>query len=246
MGKIITVISGKGGVGKSTVSAGLGVALNKLGAKVLLVDCDSRLRCLDLMLSTTKDSLFDLTDIINGETDITSAAVQVEKTFGLYVLSAARDDSLVRGFEVFKEKIKQAAEIFDYIILDSPAGIGGDFESAVKTADSLLVVSTPEPVSIRDALTTAKTAQKLTDSPARLVINRMQYALVKKGLYVNADNMIDSTEVQLIGIVPFDEKTHKNAILGIPTKKGRAADAFLRISKRIRGERIPLPKAKKI
>ncbi len=246
MGSIITVISGKGGVGKSTVSAGLGTALTTLGAKVLLVDCDSKLRCLDLMLSTSKESVFDLTDVINSEATVSEAAVSVEGTFGLYVISAARDDSLSDRADTFKEMMAKAKETYDFIILDSPAGIGGDFEAAVKAADRLLVVSTPEPVSIRDAETAAKQAERLGEAKARLIINRMDYALVKKGLYANADNMIDRTEVQLIGIVPQDVSAHKNAIIGVPTKKGRAAKAFLRIAKRLKGERIPLPKAKKI
>lgn len=246
MGSIITVISGKGGVGKSTVSAGLGTALTLLGSKVLLVDCDSRLRCLDLMLSTSQNSAFDLTDVINGEAEVSEAAVAVDGTFGLYVISAARGNSLSENADTFKQKMKNAAEIFDFIILDSPAGIGGDFEAAVKAADRFLVISTPEPVSIRDAETAAKQAERLGDARARLIINRMEYSLVKKGLYANADNMIDRTEVQLIGIVPQDTLAHKNAILGVPVKKGRAAGAFLRIAKRLKGERIPLPKAKKI
>lgn len=246
MGNIISVISGKGGVGKSTLSCGLGMALTKLGSKVLLVDCDSKLRCLDLMLSTSKDSLFDLTDVLNGEADVSEAAVNVPSTFGLYVLSAARDDALSKNAGIFKDKMKSALEIYDYVILDCPAGIGPDFETATAASDRILVVSTPEPVSIRDAETAAKYAEKMGEASARLIINKMEYSLVKKGLYANADSMIDRTEVQLIGIVPYDMKAHKNAIIGAPTKKGRAADAFLRIARRIRGERIPLPKAKKI
>lgn len=246
MGRIITVISGKGGVGKSTVSSGLGIALTRLGAKVLLVDCDSCLRCLDLMLSTSKDTAFDLTDVISGEAELTDAAVAVEGCFGLYVISAARDSALRENSSVFAQKMKSAKEIFDYIILDSPAGVGADFKAAALAADALFVVSTPEPVSIRDAETAAKKAEKLSGAKSRLIINRMDYKLVKKGLYANADNMIDRTEVQLIGIVPNDASAHKNAILGRPVVKGRAAKAFLRIAKRVRGERVPLPKAKKI
>lgn len=243
---VISVISGKGGVGKSTVSCGLGAALTTLGKKVLLIDCDSKLRCLDLMLSTNSRTAFDLTDVLNGECEMNEAAVAVENTYGLYVVSAPRDSIISENPSALKDAVEKAKELFDIIILDSPAGVGKEFEATVSSADLTLVVATPEPVSIRDAETAGMTAEGINPVETRLIINKLNYELVKKRLYANADNVIDGTKVQLLGIVPDDIKAHESAIKGTPLKKGRAARAFTRISRRINGEFVPLPKAKKI
>ncbi|MGN1080648.1 MAG: AAA family ATPase [Acutalibacteraceae bacterium] len=246
MGRVLSVTSGKGGVGKSTVTCGLGTALSRLGFRVLAVDCDSGLRCLDLMLSTSKDSAFNLADVISGEADISQSAVAVSEAPGLYVLSAPQYPEALNDLNGFKTAVRSGAESFDYVLLDCPAGIGKDFESVVSVSDGIMIAATPDPVSVRDAETAAERAGKLTNAPSRLIINRFDIKLVKKGLYLNIDKMIDGTAVRLIGVVPEDKAVHRSLIMGNPPAKGCAAKAFMRIARRIRGERVSIPKAKKI
>lgn len=246
MGKILAVASGKGGVGKSTVVCGLGAALAKSGKTVLLADCDSGLRCLDLMLSTSKDSAFNLADAVNGGASVSQCAVECEKLRGLFVLSAAYHPGALEETEKFKKAMREAAENYDYILLDCPAGIGREFESAVKASDGVFTVATPEPVSVRDAGTAARAAEKLSGVPARLIINRLDLGLVKKGIYFNADKIIDGVCARLIGVVPEDEKAHRSTVTGVPILSGRAAKAFCRIAGRVNGQKIAIPKPRKI
>ena len=244
MEKLFAITSGKGGVGKSTVAVGIASALAELGETVLLIDMDEGLRCLDLMLGLSEKIAFDLSDALVNR-DVRGALYPVDKHKGLYLIPAPDDKGKIDP-DLFGEFIREAAKSFDRIILDFPAGF--DFTNYTVLPDStvFLTVCNPDPISLRDAFAVGDKLFTLKKQQLRLIINRFSYDYIKKGIYGGIDNMIDTTAIRLLGIVPLDYNLPISACKGVVQKKGNAPKAFKRIAKRITGQAVPLPKPKKI
>ncbi len=243
MGMVLAVTSGKGGVGKSTVSVGLGVAFAKQGKKVLLIDMDEGLRCLDLMLGIDSATVFDLADILSGK-DIEDAVYTCNDFEGLSLIPApAKPDSVdSKAFKDFSEKIKG---MFDVVIFDFPAGINLTLYDALPEGTQFFTVAVPDPVSIRDAAAVGNQLKTLSVS-ARLIINRFVHKQSLKYKHKNIDGMIDGVSIRLIGIVPESEELTLLSLKHKLNRRGKAIKAFTRIADRIQGERVLLPKLKKI
>ncbi|MGN0174502.1 MAG: septum site-determining protein MinD [Acutalibacteraceae bacterium] len=241
MNNVYVITSGKGGAGKSTVSAFLGVELCKLGKKVLLIDMDEGLRSLDLMLDVSSHTLFDVSDIIKGNCNVNQAILPVKQCANLYLLPApvtVNSLNSPKGMRILCDKL---SEYFDFILIDSPAGVGKGFINAISGADNALVVVNPDAVSVRDGAYVAKLLRENKISNIRLVINKLDVDLVKKGIYYNIDEVIDATTLQLIAAVPYDTELLKefnnctNMLYSSP-----ALEAFSRLAKRILNENVPL------
>ena len=243
MGQVFAVTSGKGGVGKSTVSVGLAVAFTKLNKKTLLVDMDEGLRCLDLMLGTDKSQVFDLSDILMGR-EMQDAVYESENFEGLYLIPAPADIGRIDAFS-FSAFAKQAAEEFDTVIFDFPAGMDFSLYTCLPKETLFLTVAVPDPVSVRDA---AAVSAKLSDisCASRLIINNFTYSLIKRRIFNNIDGMIDGASLQLLGVVPHSEELMLLSVKHKLNPKGRSMAAFLRITKLLCVEHILLPKPKKI
>lgn len=241
MKNVYVITSGKGGVGKSTVTAYLGVELCKTGKKVLLIDMDEGLRSLDLMLNVSSHTLFDVSDIIKGNCNVNQAVIPVKKCSNLYLLPApitVNSLNSPKGMKILCEKL---SDYFEFILIDSPAGVGKGFINAISGAENAFVVTNPDPVSVRDASYVAKLLRENNFSNARLIINKLDEKLVKKGIYYNIDEIIDSTTLQLIGVIPFDVeliKSFNNCTESMYVSP--ALDAISRIKYRILGKNIPL------
>ncbi len=205
MSQIIVMASGKGGTGKSTVSAGLSVSLAKQGKKVLLIDCDCGMRGLDLMLGVEKDVVFDVSDVVCGNCDYSKAIYQVEDAGGLYLMSAPIDASEEVSPSVMKQITQELSDNYDYILIDAPAGVGSSFDTAIEPAQRAVIVVNAEPTSVRGCLNVRK---KLTDkgiTDIRLIINRFNERNFRTmGIYKDLDEVIDVCKTQLIGLVPDD------------------------------------------
>lgn len=243
MGRVFAVTSGKGGVGKSTVSAGLALAFCRLGRRVLLVDMDEGLRCLDLMLGVDKLAVFDLSDIMLGK-EINDAVYKVEPYKGLYLVPAPQEIGKIDTFS-FTAFAAEAERLYDTVIFDFPAGMDFTLYPALPPDTLFLTVASPDPVSVRDASAVSLRLGKLSLS-SRLVINNFSYRLCKSRVYDNIDGIIDSAALQLIGIIPASEEL---ALLSVNHKlspRGRPMKAFVRLAKRLEGEHILLPNLKKI
>ena len=243
MGKVLGITSGKGGVGKSTVSIGLAMAFAESGEKVLLVDMDEGLRCLDLMLGVDSDVVFDLADVLMGK-DIEDALQQSAYTKGLYLIPAPASVGMIDVFS-FARFVKEAAGIFDRVIFDFPAGIDLRLYKSLPKDALFLTVAVPDPVSLRDAAAISTELDKAS-LDARLVINRFIYKQSIKWNFKNIDSMIDASALRLIGIVPEAEELAMLSLKHKLSRKGKAIAAFKRISRRICGENVPLKKIKKI
>lgn len=243
MGKIFAVTSGKGGVGKSTVSVGLSLALAKMGKKVLLVDMDEGLRCLDIMLGVDKSVVFDLSDILHGK-EISDAVYQSILDENLFLIPAPSKLGLIDSFS-FTRFVNEVEKLYDTVIFDFPAGIDFTLYSCLPKESLFLAVAFPDPITVRDAGVVSKKLFEI-GCQSRLIINNFQYKLTQKRLFKNIDDIIDESALRLIGIIP---KSEELALFGMKHKlktKGNAMLAFSRIAKRLYGENVKLPKPKKI
>lgn len=245
MGKVIVITSGKGGVGKTTTTANLGTGLAAMGQKVCLVDTDIGLRNLDVVLGLENRIVYDLLDVVEGNCRIRQALIK-DKQFGenLVLLPAAqtREKDAVKP-EQMKKLMNHLRQEYDFILLDSPAGIEHGFKNAIAGADMALVVTTPEIAAVRDAdrIIGLLEAAELYDP--QLVINRMRPDMVRKGDMMDISDIDDILAIRIIGVVPDDQDIIVSTNKGEPIvtdRKSRAGQAYRNIVHRLMGEDVPL------
>jgi CobQ/CobB/MinD/ParA nucleotide binding domain. len=242
LGRILLVASGKGGAGKSTFSVNCGTELSRRGRKVLLIDGDAGLRSLDLMLAVSDKALFDIGDIFASRCETEKAIIQTNRP-NLFLLPAPQSNcEYLADSEAVGRLCSELARTFDYIIIDSPAGVGDYVTAPAPVADCVIVVANTEPVSIRSAERLAQIMRMKGAKNLRLVLNRVDAKLIRKNNLPDLDAAIDGTTVQLIGIVPEDKRVTAATATGEPLTKGRAATAFKNIAARLEGEYVPLMK----
>ncbi|MBP1758958.1 MAG: septum site-determining protein MinD [Firmicutes bacterium] len=244
MGTVIVLTSGKGGTGKTALTAGLSVALAGLGHSVLCIDCDIGLRNLDISLGMTDVVLMDFTDVMAGRCSLERAAVPHPIIKGLSLLTAPMslpDDGQLEN-SAFKALLASAREHYDYILIDSPAGLGIGFRLAICDTDEAIVVSTGDAASLRDA---QRVVTELSYVPViRLVVNRIQPKLLRR-LCSTIDDLMDALGLPLLGLVPEDPQVILAASCGRPlaqTDPKGAAVAYSNIAKRLTGRQVPLMK----
>jgi len=242
-GKVITITSGKGGVGKTTATANIGAALADLGKKVVCVDSDIGLRNLDVVLGLENRIVYDLVDIVEGRCRLTQAMIRDKRLPELYLIPAAqtRDKSAVSPSDMVKLCNDLRGEA-DYIIIDSPAGIERGFRNAIAGADEILIVTNPEVAAARDADRIIGLIEAEEKGPARLILNRINPGMVERGDMLAAEDILEILAIELIGLVPEDEHVLVSSNRGVPIvleNKNRAGIAFRNIAKRIMGESVP-------
>lgn len=240
MSGIILVASGKGGAGKSTVSALLGEAFASKKHPSLIIELDSGLRSLDVALGVTESIVFDLGDIIRNSCNIRDAVVPCPFCEGLSLIAAAAKPAAVDS-EVIRKIADELSGDFEYIILDCPAGIGSTLESAAKYADLGLVVATPDPSSIRGARAAGAVLASCGVPKRRLVIERCPQKAKNLAPIKHLDEIIDGAELQLIGVIWEDPATRSAMDSGkaLPFESPNY-NTFRSLSERICGKNIPL------
>lgn len=241
MGKVMLVTSGKGGTGKSTVALNLGISLASEGEKVVVLELDSGLRCLDLMLGID-DIVFDLGDILSGKCDVQMGVYPVEYVSGLSIIAAPAHLNQLISKERFCQLCRYLAKSHDYVILDTPAGLGFALEIAAVASSMALVVTNLSPISVRDAEKAAQKLSRAENIKMRLVVNMVPLEISSKASLPDIDDIIDEVGVQLIALIPEDEVLRKS----IPErtkkeiKKSVGMLAFSNLAKRILGRDVPL------
>ncbi|HIR03444.1 MAG: AAA family ATPase [Acutalibacteraceae bacterium] len=242
MSKILVVTSGKGGTGKSTIAVSLGNALVKRNKKVLLIDCDSGMRGLDIMLGISKSLVFDIADAISGNCQPEHIIYPCPYSDGLFLIPAPQNAQDELSGSVFTQFVSRLENAYDYIIIDSPAGVGKGFETAVAPAQLCLVVANAEPTSVRGCANVKKRLSELGKQNVRLVINRFSRTGFKElGVYEDLDAVIDQTGIQLIGIVTENRQVVYAIQKGLSyTGRCTALKAVDNLAARIDGEARPL------
>ncbi|MDF2835433.1 MAG: septum site-determining protein MinD [Paenibacillus sp.] len=243
MGEAIVITSGKGGVGKTTTSANIGTALALLGKKVCMVDTDIGLRNLDVVMGLENRIIYDLVDVAEGRCRLNQALVKDKRFDELYMLPAAqtKDKDSVKP-EQIRNMVLELKQDHDYVIIDCPAGIEQGFRNAIAGADRAIVVTTPENAAVRDADRVIGLLEG-NKIPSKLIINRIRPAMMKNGEMLDIDEICQVLAIDLLGIVPDDEKVITAANSGEPTvmnPTSRAAIAYRNIARRILGDMVPL------
>ncbi len=243
MGRVITITSGKGGVGKTTTTANLGSALAHLNQKVVMIDADIGLRNLDIVMGLENRIVYDLVDLVEGRCKLRQAMIRHKSFPELYLIPAAqaRDKTAVSPADMIQITDELRAE-FDFIIIDSPAGIERGFRNAVAPADEVLIVTNPEVSAVRDADRIIGLLEAEKKGPGQLILNRVKADMVKRGDMLSPDDVTDLLAIKLIGIIPEDELVVPSSNSGVPVildPNSRAGAAYRAIARRLMGEDVP-------
>jgi septum site-determining protein MinD len=242
-GKIITISSGKGGVGKTTTTANLAISLAMMGHRVACIDADIGLRNLDVMLGLENRIVYDIVNYIEGRCRLRQALVRDKRFPELFLLPAAqtRDKNAI-SVEDMARVARETAELVEFVLIDSPAGIEHGFRYAVTPADLVLIVTNPEVTAVRDADRVIGLIEAEQWAPANLVINRFKADLVRRNEMLDSDTVVDLLAIDLIGIVPEDERILTASNRGQPValeSRSAAGRAFRNIARRLVGEDVP-------
>lgn len=243
MGEVIVITSGKGGVGKTTTTANLGTALARRGQRVVLIDGDIGLRNLDVALGLENRIVYDLVDVAEGHCRLRQALIRDKRHEGLFLLPAAQTrDKDALNPDQMRDICLRLKEDYDYILIDSPAGIEQGFRNAVAGADQAIVVTTPEVAAVRDAdrIIGLLEATELPDP--RLIVNRLRPKMVSQGDMMDVDDIVEILAIELLGVVPEDEMIVVSTNRGEPAVEmdiSRAGRAYRNIAGRIMGEDVP-------
>ncbi len=236
---IKTVIaSGKGGVGKSTVTKNLGLHFASLGKRTLLIDCDAGLSSLDVMLCCGEGINFSWSDIADGSCETADAFVKINEN--LTLLPSPRIPLTEDYADCIKKLTEELNDEFDYIFIDAPAGVGRGLRRAASGAEKSLVTATADEVSVKGAATVETVLKECGISDSRLLINRYDVKAAKKGKLLTIDEIIDKTSVQLIGIIPEDKNIMYSTVSQKKLRTKKSDSAISRIAMRIEGKYIPL------
>lgn len=241
--KVVTVTSGKGGVGKTTATANLAAALAADGGKVVCIDADIGLRNLDVVLGLENRIVYDIVDVVEGRCRLRQAMIRDKRLPELYLIPAAqtRDKSAISPSDMIRLCDDLRSE-YDWVMIDSPAGIERGFRNAIAPADMVIVITNPEVSAVRDADRIIGLIEAEEKGPAKLIVNRLRPDMVRRGDMLAIEDILELLAVDLIGVIPEDEMVVMSTNRGVPVSidgKSRAGQAFRNISRRIKGEEVP-------
>lgn len=243
-GRVITITSGKGGVGKSTTTGNLGLSLALCGLNVACVDTDIGLRNLDLVLGLEELIVHTVVDVVERRATLQQSLIRCPRVPNLYLLPASQSRDKTALMEAQAIGICDALRNdFDIILVDSPAGIEHGFRNAIAAADEVIVVTTPDVSSVRDADRVIGLLTMAGLPAPKLIVNRLRPGLVRYGDMLDLPQILDLLNIDLLGIVPEEEAVIAGLNLGEPValnRRSAAGQAFHRIAQRILGKTVPI------
>ncbi|MBE5741041.1 MAG: septum site-determining protein MinD [Clostridiales bacterium] len=227
MARVIVLTSGKGGVGKTTVTANLGMHLASKNYRVCLVDMDIGLNNLDVVMNLEDRVLYTMIDVIDGRCRLKEALIQDDYFPLLYVLSSGGlNQDLTIHISQIKNIISSLHDSFDYVLIDCPAGIDAGFRRAVSCADEAIVVTTPHLSSIRDADKVVTILSSYNISSKRFVINRARGDLIQDKVMFDVYDIGKTLGIDFGGVIPEDDKVIINTSDNIKNNKIASNRAF--------------------
>ena len=242
MGQIVAILSGKGGTGKTSVCAGIATALAQMGLPVLCIDCDVGLRNLDLSLGLDQIPSLSFVDMFQEGYGLEFATKHPMFPNLSFLTAPVGCTADMVDADAFSSFLQQARKRYSYIFLDAAAGIDAGFTLAARYADRVVLVTGPDPASIRDANRAGQALELMGKTNVRLVVNRLNKKLIATtGMTV--DDIMDQAGLPLLGIVPDDSNVVLSAAFRQPllayTNRGAAA-ACKRIARRLQGRTVPV------
>lgn len=237
MGKVILISSGKGGTGKTMFSVNFGVTLADLGFRVALLDMDMGLRNMDIYLGMENRVVYNIMDVLSGVCRINKAMIKVSGHDTLYFMAASpqHEDRDITQLHM-KVLCSRLTNVFDFIIIDCPAGIGEMLDVSLAPADKAVIITEPEAASIRDADVTERYIRQKGLKDTCIVINKVNVDLMRKKLLPDVTDIAQVFEGPVKGIIQYDDNIHISTNMGIPivTKRGTYIQKnFLDIVRRI-------------
>jgi septum site-determining protein MinD len=198
--RVITITSGKGGVGKTTTTANIGTALALQGKKVAVVDSDIGLRNLDAVLGLENRIVYDLVDVVEGQCRLRQALIKDKRLPELYLLPAAqtRDKNAVNSVQM-EQLCQQLRAEFDFVVIDSPAGIEQGFRNAIVGADEIIIVANPEMASVRDADRIIGLVEAAGKPEPRLILNRLRAEMARRGDMMDVADVLELLGFYFVG-----------------------------------------------
>jgi len=245
MGKVIVVVSGKGGTGKTTSVGAVASCLAAMGHKTLCLDGDIGLRNLDITLGMSDFAIIDFADVVSGHIELASAVVQHPEIDNLFFLTAP---SVGMPSEINEAELRglydKVRDEYEYCFIDAPAGIGPGFRLVSQGADMAIVVVTGDLSSVRDGQRVVAELEAMGVEEIQLLVNRVRPSNFRR-LKSTIDDIINSVGARILGIVKEDKAVILAANLEIPLvlyENKHAAAQFLKIARRLKGENVPISK----
>ncbi len=243
MSRIIVITSGKGGVGKTTTTANLGMALAKRGRNVAVVDADFGLRNLDLLLGLENRIVYTAVEVLSGQCRLEQALVKDKRQPNLSLLPAAQNRMKdVVTADQMKQIVAQLVGKYDYIVIDSPAGIEMGFQNAIAAATEAIIVTTPEIAAVRDADRVVGLLEANGIRKINLIVNRIKPAMVEANDMMSVEDVQEILAVTLLGVIADDERvivsTNRGEPLVLADQPSVAGIAFDNIARRLEGEKV--------
>jgi len=243
MARIIVITSGKGGVGKTTTTSNIGMSLARLGCSTLLIDADVGLRNLDLLLGLENRIIYTGLDVLNETCRLEQAIIQDKRQSNLsfFPLSSNRVEAPVNSNQI-KELLELVKVKYDYILIDSPAGIGNGFQTAIECANEAIIVVTPEVPSIRDADRVIGILMSKGIEKINLLINRIRPNMIKTDDMMPIEDVTNILGLNLLGVVPDSEKiiiaSNRGEPIVLEDKNCLPGVAFDNTARRLNGEKV--------
>ncbi|MCI8271533.1 MAG: septum site-determining protein MinD [Erysipelotrichaceae bacterium] len=248
MGQTIAITSGKGGVGKSSVCVNIGFHLARKGYRVCMIDCDLGLKNLDVMMGLENRVLYDLRDAMEGRCTLQKAVLKDKREDNLYLLPACKSVNLkyFQGSDL-KAVVAELKKSFDYILLDTPAGIESGFVHSIACCERVILVTTLDITAVQDADRIIGILMKEDIQDIELVINRLNPKYIEKGISIRLEDALSWLSIPLLGYVFDDESVIRANNRGIPVALNQSSyinECYQCIVKRLLKEDAPLPKYK--